>query len=107
MSSYSISVQSTQSYAQASKNNIKDIVKIKENFPNLLIKKIEEVYKVLNNIEKENPILNMITKGFSRKQIIILMSSNNLERIIAISSKHIANINRALNIKSEIITDFL
>jgi len=38
-----------QSYIQVSKNNIKYIVKIKENFPNLSAKKIKEVYNILNN----------------------------------------------------------
>jgi len=106
--SSSILVQSAQSYIQASKYNIKDIVKIKENFSKLFIKKIEEVHKVLNNIKKEKPKLNITTKSSSRKQIIIPMSSNNLKRIMAILSKHIANINRALkDIKSDIMADFL
>ena len=65
-------------------------------------------YQVLNNIKKKKPKLNITTKGFLRKQIIIPISSNNLEKIMAMSSKYIANINRALKyIKSDIMADFL
>ena len=39
----------SQLYTQVFKNNIKDIIKIKENFLNLLAKKIKEVHKILNN----------------------------------------------------------
>ena len=50
----------------------------------------------------------MTTKGFLRKQIIIQMSSNNSEKIMAMLSKYIANINRALkDIKSDVMADFL
>ena len=50
----------------------------------------------------------MITKSLSRKQIIILMSSINSERSMAISNKYVANINRLLkDIKSDIMADFI
>ena len=69
---------------------------------------IEEVYKVLNNMKKKKPKLNITTKYFLRKQIIIQISSNNSEKIMAMLSKYIANINRALkDIKSDIMADFL
>jgi len=42
------------SYAQASKNNIKN------NFSDFLTKKIEEAHKILNDIKKERPKINMI-----------------------------------------------
>ena len=65
-------------------------------------------YQVLNNIKKKKPKLNITTKDFLRKQIIIPISFNNLEKIMAMSSKYIANINRALKyIKSDIMADFL
>lgn len=38
--------------AQVSKSNIKKIINIKNNFPNLSAKKIEKVYKVLNKPKK-------------------------------------------------------
>jgi len=59
-------------------------------------------------MKKKKPKLNMTTKGFLRKQTIIQMSSNNSEKIMAMSSKYIANINRALkDIKLDIMADFL
>jgi len=83
-------------------------VKIKENFPNLSAKKIVKVHKVLNKPKKEKPKLNMTTKGLSRKQVIILMSSVNSERFMVLSNKHVSNINRALKeIKSDIMADFI
>ena len=97
-----------QSYIQAFKSNIKNIVKIKKNFPNLSAKKSEEIYKVLNGPKKNKPRLDMMTKGLSRKQVLVSISSNNLDKFIILSSKHIANINRALkNIKSDVIADFI
>jgi len=38
-----------QSYAQVSSSNIQDILKLKENFPKLSDKKIEEIQKTVNN----------------------------------------------------------
>ena len=91
------------SYTQVSKNNIVEIVNIKNSFLNLLAKKIEEVYKVLNK-----PKLNMITKGSSRRQVIILMSLNNFQKFMLLSNKHVFNINRTLkDIKSDIMADFI
>ena len=50
----------------------------------------------------------MITKDFSRKQVIILMSNNNKAKFIESFSVYITNLNRALkNIKLEIIADFI
>ena len=50
----------------------------------------------------------MMTKGLSRKQVLVSISSNNLDKFIILSSKHVANINRALkNIKSDVIADFI
>ena len=50
----------------------------------------------------------MITKGPSKKQVIILMSTNNLEAIISQANMHIMNINHLLNdAKSEISANFI
>jgi len=50
----------------------------------------------------------MITKGFLCKQIIIPMSSNNAERVMAWSNVHVININRFLKgIKLEVVVDFI
>jgi len=59
-------------------------------------------------MKKKKPKLNMTNKSSSRKQVIIPIISTNSERFMAISNKHIANINRTLkNIKSDIVTDFI
>jgi len=95
-------------YAQASKSNIKDIIKIKDNFPNLLAKKIEEVYKVLNEPKKDKLRLNIITKKLSRRQVLVLMSLNNAKKLITLFSKHVANINRVLkNIKLDVVANLI
>lgn len=83
-------------YAQVSKNNIKDIVKIKKIFFNLSAKKIKDIHKVLNDNKKEKPKINMITKGSLEKQIIIPISFTNSHRFMALSNKHITNIKNAL-----------
>ena len=50
----------------------------------------------------------MTNKSSLRKQVIIPISFTNLEKFIAISNKHIANINSVLkNIKSDIVADFI
>lgn len=46
-----------------------------------------------------------MTKGLSKKQIIIFMSMNNVERIIVQTNTHIFNINRTFKeVKSDIST---
>jgi len=48
----------------------------------------------------------MTTKRPSKKQVIILISSKNKARFIEFSSKHIANLNRALKtIKSDVMAN--
>ena len=96
-----IAIQNSQLYAQVSKSCIKDIMKIKENFPNLSTKKIKKVYKILNELKKDKLKLNITTKELLRKQVIVLMSSVNLERFMILSNKYISNINRALKISSQ------
>ena len=50
----------------------------------------------------------MITKGSSRKLIIVPMSMNNVERVLLNSNIYVANINRLLKgIKLEISTNFI
>ena len=68
-----------------------------------------EIHNVTSNSnQKGKPKQNMTTKGLSRKQIIVLMSMNNAERVITQSNMHVSNINRLLkDIKSEISADFI
>ena len=85
-----------KSYVQASKRNINDIIKIKEAFLKLSSNKVLEVHNIINKAgNKDKPKFNMITKSLSYKQIIILMDTNNIERIINQVEKHVEN-NRLL-----------
>jgi len=95
-------------YMQASARNIKDILKLKENFSNLLAKKIENVHNTINKTDKPKPCINMTTKGLPYKQIIIPISSDNINKFIVSSSEHVAGPNYILkSIKSDNIIDFI
>jgi len=59
-----------KTYAQASKNNIDDIIKIKDAFPKLLIKKIIEIHNMMNNKEKKIKLrINIITKMLELQKV--------------------------------------
>ena len=101
-----------KSYAQASKSNllcIEDIVRVKEAFPALLADEVGKVLKIKNSGEgNKKPKINMMTRGPSRKEVIILMAKHIAELIINSAHIHIANINKCLrNSKSDIVTDFI
>ena len=50
----------------------------------------------------------MMTKKPSRKQVIILMSKENINAFMQNSSLYVANINRQLcNVKSEVLVDYI
>jgi len=50
----------------------------------------------------------MTTKSPSRKQVIILMNSDNIMRFMKKSSLYVSNLNRALrNIKSNVLVNFI
>jgi len=83
-------------------------LKIKESFPNISLKKIEEIHKTINNSGKIKPRIYITIKGPSQQQIIALIDFDNISKFISLSYKHISNINRALrNIKSKILADFV
>jgi len=72
-----------QLYIQVFKDNIKEIVKIKDTFPKLSSDKVTEIYKIINNPnQKDKPKFNIMTKDLSKKQIIISISTNNAERVM-------------------------
>ena len=99
---------SSKSYAQASVPTNSEILKIKKIFPKLQASKIDNIHKIINSIGKPKPKVNMMTKGLSRKQVIILMSNENKARFMKSSNKHIANLNRVLkNIKSDVMANFV
>jgi len=98
----------TKSYAQALSSSKKtntfsstpisditrDMLKIKESFPNLPNAKIDLIQKVINGSNsKPKPRINIIMKGLSRKQVIVPMSNDLSKEFIKDSSMHIININ--------------
>jgi len=102
--------QMGKSYAQASKTltSTSDILKIKETFSALNAKKINQVNNIVNGQSKLKLRIKMTTKGLSRKQIIILMSSNNILTLMKNSSLNVANINRELrNAKTDVLVDYI
>ena len=102
--------QSNKSYAQASKSTptTSDILKIKDSFPSLNAKKIDQVNSIVNRSSKPKPRLQSTTKGPSRKQIIIPMGSSNISSFMKNSSLHVANINRELhNAKTDVLVDYI
>ena len=102
--------QSNKSYAQASKSTptMSDILKIKDSFPSLNAKKIDQVNSIVNGSSKPKPRLQSTTKGPSRKQIIIPMGSSNISSFMKNSSLHVANINRELhNAKTDVLVDYI
>jgi len=52
-------------YVNVAGTNIKDILKLKNNFPNLLVKKIEKIYKIVKDQNKHRLRINIMTKGLS------------------------------------------
>ena len=75
----------------------------------LFTQKVMDIHKVLNNTnKKEKSKINITTKGSLRKQDIVPMSLNNVNRIMTKSNKHIININRSLKeIKFNISVDYI
>ena len=89
-------------------SNIKEILKIKENFPSLSTKKIKEIHKTINEPRKDKLKVNMTTKEPSRRQVLVPMSLINSSKFMVSSSHYIANINRALkDIKSNTLANFI
>ena len=101
---------SGKSYTQATKmsNNTLEVLKIKEIFPSLNAQKVDQVNNIVNGQTKPKLHIKMMTKGPSRKQVIIPMSGDNINSFMKSSSLHVANINRLLcNAKSDILADYI
>jgi len=98
-------------YTQASKTSSnKKVLKIKEAFPSLKAKNINNIQKIIkkNNNSKPKPCINMTTKRPSQKQVIVPMSNNNKKNFMDKSNAYVSNMNRALkNIKSNISVNFI
>ena len=97
-----------KSYAQITSLNVSSILKLKENYPTLLLGKIKVIHKMITNMDKVKPCIRMTTKSLSRKQIIVLISKINTDNIMVSSADHVTNINRVLkNIKSKVIVGYI
>ena len=100
----------TKSYAQASKKNasMADVIKIKETFPSVGVKEIDQINNIIRGSSKSKPHIQMTTKGPSRKQVIIPMIKDNINKFMKNSSIHVTNLNRNLrNTKSEVLVNFI
>ena len=102
--------QGNKSYAQASKTaaSTSEVLKIKETFPALNAKEIDQVNSIVNGNERKKPRIQSTTKGPSRKHIIIPMSAVNTTSFMKNSSGHVANINRELrSAKTDVLVDYI
>ena len=87
---------------------VNNILKLKEDYLNLPVRKIENVHKIINSSDKPKLRIRMITKGLLRKQIIVPMNNENKIKFMASSSNHVINLKRALkNIKLDIMADYV
>ena len=99
-----------KSYAQATKPSVtmSNVLKIKEAFPFLNAKKVDQVNNIVNGQSKPRPCIKMTIKGPSRKHIIISMSAENVFSFMKNSSTNVANINRQLqNAKTDLLVDYI
>ena len=104
------SKKSIMSYAQASKQttNTSKVLKMKEAFSAIDTKKIDQINNIVKSNLKLKHRIQMTTKGPSRKQVIVPMSSENNNNFMKNSATYIANINRHLrNAKSEVLVDYI
>jgi len=78
----------------ATTSNINEIIKIKDTFLKLSPSKVSEIHNIMfDSNQKGKPKFNMTTKGLSRKQIIISMSRNNMERVMVQFNAYVTNTN--------------
>jgi len=85
-----------------------NIIKIKETFPSVGVKEIDQINNIIKEPSKPKLRIQMTTKGPSRKQVIIFMVKDNIDKIMKNSSIHMANLNRNLrNAKSKVSVDFI
>ena len=81
---------------------------IKEAFLALNVKKINQINNIVKGNPKPKPYIQMTTKSPCRKQVIILMSNDNISVFMKNLSLHVANINRQLrNAKSEVLVNYI
>ena len=112
------SILTSKLYVQASKqfnvqtsklaNNTMKVIKIKDIFPTSNTQKVNQIHKIISSSFKPKLHIQMTTKSPSRKQVIILMSSDNISKFMKNSLLYVASINWLLrNTKSEVLVDFI
>jgi len=85
-----------------------DVIKIKETFPSISAKEIDQINNIIREPSKSKSCIQMTTKGPFRKQIIIPMVKDNIDKFIKNSLIHVTNLNRNLrNTMSEVLVDFI
>ena len=89
--------------------NVEDVLQVKEAFSSLSADKVGKMLKVKNSGKgNKKSKINMMTRGLSKKEVIIPIAKINIELIINLAHIHISNINKCLkNSKSDIIADFI
>jgi len=75
----------------------------------LLANEVGKVLKIRNSREgSKKPRINMMTRGPSRKEVIILMAKHIAELIVNSAYTYITNVNKCLkNSKSDIVINFI
>ena len=85
-----------------------DVIKIKETFLSVDAKEINQINNIVRGPSKSKPCIQMTTKGSSRKQVIIPIVKDNINKFMKNSSIHMTNLNRNLrNTMSEVLVDFI
>jgi len=85
-----------------------DVIKIKEIFLSVGVKEINQINNIIKEPLKPKPRIQMTTKSPSRKQVIISIAKDNIDKFMKNSSIHVANLNRNLkSTKSEVLVDYI
>ena len=85
-----------------------DIFKIKETFPFVSAKEIDQINNIVRGPSKSKLYIQITTKGPSRKQVIIPMVKDNINKFMKNSLIHVTNLNRNLrNAMSEVLVNFI
>ena len=86
----------------------KKVFKIKETFSSFKTDKIDNIQRIIKGNNKPKLRINMTTKSFSKKQVIVLINNDNKKKFMKDSSNHITNLNKVMkNIKSDTMVDFV
>jgi len=82
---------------------------VKKVFPALSADEVGKILKAKNSGKgMKKPKINMMTRGQSRKEVIIPMTKANAELIVNSAHIHVSNINKCLkNSKSDTFADFI